>query len=102
MSNCNAPPQSVPIAIPKTASYPQAGSQKYRPTATTSDPMLKRAGAKAGTKKVPCELRIPISTAAKATMGKKGNMTCVSRTVSSNLPGVFLNSPANMETNGPE
>ena len=61
---------------------------------------LNIAGASAGTKKRPSAFSMPIAATAMATSGRNGNMSRVSHTVSSNLPGTCAKSAANARVIG--
>ena len=61
---------------------------------------LNIAGASAGTKKRPSAFSMPIAATATATSGRNGNISRVSRTVSSNLPGTCAKSAANARVIG--
>ncbi len=68
------PPISVPHAIPAIAGLPSDEKSRASETPPIIDPRLKKLDDMAGTKNLPLVLSIPMTTAARATNIRKGNM----------------------------
>ena len=94
------PPRTKPNAMAMIGSNPARGMSGTNTQALAITQTLSIAGETAGVKNRWSELSIPMHAAAMATRVRKGSMTRVSWTVSSNFPGTAPKSPANSRVRG--